>query len=126
MFGRATIRLGIGPHSSCVTFACSKKVHFNWKGKVHSQPLMTTFCDDCECLTGVGALFDNADDELRSAYNYEEMIIQNKRAARFRLRSETNVIDNDDSYAVGATSKLCSPCIDNAVKETASLSSVCS
>ena len=51
-----------------------------------------------------GALFDNADNELRSAFSYE-MISQNKRAARFRLSSETHRIDNDDSYAVGAASK---------------------
>ena len=50
-----------------------------------------------------GALFDNGDNELRSSFSYE-MISQNKRAARFRLSSETLRIDNDDSYAVGAAS----------------------
>jgi len=57
----------------------------------------------CVCCCGVGALFDNGDNELRSAFSYE-MISQNKRAARFRLSSETHRVDNDDSYAVGAAS----------------------
>jgi len=52
-----------------------------------------------------GALFDTSDSELRAAFNWE-MIQQNKRSARFRLRSEPYPIDNDDSYNISAASKL--------------------
>ena len=53
----------------------------------------------------VGTLFDTSDKELRAAFNWE-MNQQNKRSARFRLRSEPYPIDNDDSYNVSAASKL--------------------
>jgi len=48
-----------------------------------------------------GALFDNTENELRAAFSFE-LLSHNSRTARLKLSSETHVIDNDDSYAVGA------------------------
>ena len=56
-------------------------------------------------MVDAGALYGTADNELRAAFNYE-LIKRNRHSkSKFLLSSDSDHIDNDDSYAVGAASK---------------------